>query len=78
MLCNTACVKYLPFGTTIEAIKGWCKSGLRTLGCCVHGASTVLYLSNLRYASKIPNPANKLVNLFTDGKVTLNKSSDDE
>ena len=75
------CVKYLPFGTTIEAIKGWCctcKSGLRTLGCCVHVASTILYLSNLRYASKIPNPANKLVNLFTDVKVTLNESSDDE
>ena len=75
-------IKYCPFGTDNESILGYycdCKCGSRTVGCCVHVASTILYLSNLRYDSKEYLPAKKLNSLlFNIAEVSINDVSDED
>ena len=74
-------IRYEPEGSGVDSILEWtcnCQNGLRTLGCCVHIASVVAYLSNLRFESREYHPAKKLNNLFKDGQPTINEDSDEE
>ncbi len=60
-------IKYKPEKRTIESIESWyctCKNGCRTVGCCSHIASVILFLSNLVYQNKIVKPAEKLISIF--------------
>lgn len=41
-----------------------CPNGARTIGCCVHVATVIFYLSYARYQSKIPSPAGFLNKIF--------------
>ena len=75
-------VKYTPNGNGKNSIKGLvcsCPSGLRTVGCCIHITSALLYLGNLtRYDSREFYPAKILNSLFKDGQTTLNDDTDEE
>ena len=74
-------IKYEPNGTSEKSILGWtcsCQNGLRTIGCCVHVTSTLMYLSHSRYQSKIFQSANKLMELFRSGQPVINDDSDED
>jgi hypothetical protein len=71
-------VKYNPSISTIHSIESWyctCKNGSRTVGCCSHVASVILFFSDTNFLEKFRNPAQNLVNVFPFFK---NETSDDE
>ena len=55
-----------------------CKCGLRTIGCCVHIMSAIMYLSHLRYCGEIISPSKKLNQLFDSAEIILNDDSEEE
>ena len=70
-------VRYVQNGTSANSIEGWycsCPAGLRTVTCCVHVCSIILYLANVRYAARHFTPADKLSVLFKNGKPVLEDS----
>ncbi len=72
-------IKYNPKKSDIESIESWyciCKSGARTVGCCSHIASVILYLSNTIYLDNFHSPARKLSNIFPYYR--LEESDDDK
>ena len=74
-------IRYRPFGAESDSILGYyceCKCGSRTVGCCIHITSIILYLSNLRYDSKEYAPAKKLSNLFDSAEVIIDDNSDED
>lgn len=71
-------VKYNPSISTIHSIESWyctCKNGSRTVGCCSHVASVILYFSDSNYLEKFRNPAQNLMNVFPYYEI---ETSDDE
>lgn len=70
-------IKYLPLIAGANSIDEWyctCATGNKTVGCCVHLASIIYYLSCLKYKSSIIKPADELTNFFDP----LIKESDDD
>ena len=60
-------VNYEPNRNSIDALISWyctCICGSRTVGCCSHVASLVLFFSNLKYSDDINWPAEYLTKFF--------------
>ncbi|CAF0729796.1 unnamed protein product [Brachionus calyciflorus] len=60
-------VNYEPNKNSIHSILSWyctCICGSRTLGCCSHVASLVLFFSNIKYLNEISWPAESLQDFF--------------
>lgn len=61
--------------------KSWyctCKSGLRTVDCCSHIASIILYFSYFKYLESVPNPAKKLTEIFLYRKSISSEEEDED
>lgn len=68
---------------TVDGILGYCcecPNGNRTVGCCAHVTAVIYYLSNLRFQSKIPQPAKILTHLFDQDEIepVIGSDLDDE
>ena len=65
-------IHYIPNENSVKSIKGYvcsCSSGLRVIGCCVHVASVICFLSNFKYKQLIKLPGEHLNSIFINSKL---------